>query len=447
MRELEIFKPFLGSLPEKPGVYLFEDSAGEVMYVGKSVNLRRRVSSYFQKRNSERKCRHLRARVKKIEFLVTGSESEALEVERDLIRSLNPEYNFLYLDYGHFPYLTLDAGNKYPALRIELSAPAAALSFGPFRTEGDIKQVYNALRRVYPVRGCRDLRKKTPCFEFHLERCPAPCVRDVSSQKYKRNIRGIRSFLSGEKRYVLGRIRGLMETAAGENDFERAALYRDQLEALESLTTYQPFLRDILDADVWAESSSKTMLLQVRDHRVDNFFVWRGTDSIFSRVDNFYRDNLIPDRLLGTKKFRRLNGFSFARPQTAEEDKLIHTLRKTLSAYNSIKNNIQTRSKIVDEVSLESSEIIIQRKIGNSKFDCEKIEVKRAASPEESLLKNYELYLHDGGPLPDKILLDSQACLQKLELAQQGFSFNIQMETSDKTAFQPEHSGNRNALG
>ncbi len=244
------------TLPDQPGVYLFKDHAGGILYVGKALSLRRRVSSYFRpphrfggrpptpcggrtpSRLSPRIAR-LVERVADVEVQTTASEAEALLRESDLIKQYHPKYNVAYRDDKSYPLLKL-TNERFPRLLLIRSRRAnrpdqqSGRYFGPYPDAGAVHEALRFLRRVFPMRTCRQF-PKTPCLEYHIGQCLAPCVGWIDESSYQRIVNDLVEFLEGKRDELLRDLAKRMEHAASRQRFEEAARLRDQIQALTSV--------------------------------------------------------------------------------------------------------------------------------------------------------------------------------------------------------------------
>ena len=237
----------LARLPERPGVYLFRDAAGTILYVGKAVSLRSRVRSSFQSgRGLEAKTQRLVAVVADLEWIVTDSEVEALLVENNLIKKHRPKYNIRLRDDKQYPYLRLDLTDSWPTLQL-VRRPAAdgARYFGPYPHSAAVWETMAALRRVFPYRSCSDRRlgQPHPCLYYHIHRCLAPCISATTPGAYADMAQQLAQFLDGKGDDVLGRLEAQMQEASEALRFEDAAQLRDRLAALRSVLQKQKVQR------------------------------------------------------------------------------------------------------------------------------------------------------------------------------------------------------------
>src|ERR1700750_2278719 len=203
----------LKSLPAKPGVYLFRDADGDVLYVGKAKSLRPRVRSYFQKTTDGRaQIRSLPARVADVEVIVTGSEVEALHLEQNLVKRHRPPFNVRLRDDKSFPYIAVTVEDEYPRVMFTRERHRrGVVYFGPYANASAVRETLDVLNRVFRSRPCEGPKpgrhSGIPCLDFHIERCFAPCVNYISKEEYGELIEQVIEFLSGDDRPIRRRLR------------------------------------------------------------------------------------------------------------------------------------------------------------------------------------------------------------------------------------------------
>lgn len=233
------------SLPAKPGVYLFRDRDGEVLYIGKAKSLRARVRSYFQGgRDGRPAAARLVERVRGVETIVTGSEVEALHLEQNLVKRYRPPFNIRLRDDKSFPYIAVTVEDEYPRVMFTRERHRrGVVYFGPYANAKKVRETLDVLNRVFKFRPCEGptpgRRSGVPCLDYHIDRCLAPCVGYVSAQEYRRVIDGVIAFLAGDSGPIVRELEQRMREAAAGERFEEAARYRNRLFAIRHLAERQ----------------------------------------------------------------------------------------------------------------------------------------------------------------------------------------------------------------
>ena len=250
-------KAYLSRLTERPGVYRMLDVEGDILYVGKARNLKNRVSSYFRQSGLSIKTRALVSRIADIEVTVTNSETEALLLEQNLIKSLRPPYNILLRDDKSYPYIYLSSHEKYPSLtfRRGRSKRAKGQFFGPFPSSAAVRESLNILQKLFKIRQCDNSyfnNRTRPCLQYQIKRCTAPCVEYISPEEYQRDIRHAAMFLEGRNPAIMDDLLAAMKAAAEVLEFEKAARYRDQINNLRHVQEQQSIEAAGGDADIVA---------------------------------------------------------------------------------------------------------------------------------------------------------------------------------------------------
>jgi excinuclease ABC subunit C len=312
-RELE---EKLERLPTEPGVYLMKDARGEVIYVGKAVNLRSRVRSYFGRSSDTRAfIPFLEGVLRDVETVVVSTEKEALLLENELIKRHQPRFNVLLKDDKNFICLRLDPAAEWPRLEVVRHFKRdGAMYFGPYASASSIRETLRIINRYFQLRTCSDHvlhHRKRPCLLHQIGRCPAPCVYDVSKEDYDQSVREVALFLQGRGGELVDVLTFRMKAAAQDLRFEQAARLRDQLFAIErSLERQKIATTEPIDQDVFGYHREADRLvvyvLYVRQGRLNGgqAFPFTGqefpdAELIASFVNLYYdQDNVLPDEVL-----------------------------------------------------------------------------------------------------------------------------------------------------
>jgi excinuclease ABC subunit C len=271
------------ALPDSPGVYLFYGHGDELLYVGKARSIRKRVSSHFSAGESR-----LTSRIERIETLVTANEAEALLAEQSFIKRHRPRFNIRLRDDKSYPYVAVSLEEDYPRVYFTREKHRAGRAyFGPFSSAKRVRETLDLLGKLFQFRTCEGAepgrRSGSPCLDYYIKRCGAPCVGYVDRAEYRRNIDAIIDFLSGRYRQVEREETRKMEVAAGAREFERAALHRDRLKAIHSLFERQR---------VAGGSVGTADLIGVAAEGADaNAQVFQVRDGILAERQSFYLDN------------------------------------------------------------------------------------------------------------------------------------------------------------
>jgi excinuclease ABC subunit C len=266
----------LRSVPAAPGVYLFHDEDGEVLYVGKAKSLRSRVRSYFQSSGDGRfAVAQLAGRVTEIETIVTRNEVEALHLEQNLIKRHRPPFNVRLRDDKSFPYIAVTAEDEYPRVMFTRERHRrGVLYFGPYANAKKLRETLDVLNRAFRFRPCEGpkpgRRSGIPCLDYHIDRCYAPCVGLISPEDYRVLIEGVIEFLSGKTRPIQDLLERSMQEAAADQRFEEAARYRNRLVAVRHLLERQA-------ADLPSQGNADVLGLAIEaDRAVVQVFPLRG---------------------------------------------------------------------------------------------------------------------------------------------------------------------------
>ncbi len=314
----EALRQKLAGLPERPGVYLYSDSVGKIIYVGKAKILKNRVRSYFQQRDDKgAKTELLVSNIRALDYIVTATETEALVLENTLIKQHKPHFNILLKDDKAYPWLRISLNETFPRLDIVRKAQKdGARYFAAFTSATNLRGAMDPVRRLFPIRTCkRDIKEKDsqrPCLYHHIGLCAAPCAGYIGAEEYRVIVRDLCAFLDGKHEEVMGALETRMNEHAEALEFEKAAILRDRIGHLRSLSRKQAVVsakmeeRDIigLASDSFHHAAS---VLSVRNGKlVGNRNLLLEGSGAFSQPEimeailmQYYRDDvLIPKEML-----------------------------------------------------------------------------------------------------------------------------------------------------
>lgn len=247
---------FLANTTQQPGIYQMFGVDGSILYVGKAKNLKLRLASYFRKTGLTPKTQALVSRIARIEVTVTASETEALILEQNLIKSNRPPYNILLRDDKSYPYIFISSGEDYPRISFHRGAKKKRGDYyGPFPNVGAVKDSLNFLQKTFRSRQCEDsvFKNRTrPCLQYQIKRCTAPCVDYISPEDYQKDLHHTRLFLTGNSDKLLSELADQMDLASQQLQFEKAADYRDQITALRTVQSQQVIEEGNGDIDIIA---------------------------------------------------------------------------------------------------------------------------------------------------------------------------------------------------
>lgn len=240
---VEVIQGYVKRLPDTPGVYRMLSEDGEVLYVGKAKSLKKRVVSYTHPQRLSFRIQRMIAFTVSMEFVHTQTEVEALLLESNLIKKLQPRYNILLRDGKSFPYILLREGHDFPQIVKHRGAKKEkGQYYGPFASAGDVNRTIAILQRVFMIRNCTDSyfeQRSRPCLQYHIKRCTAPCVGKVSKADYALQVEEAQDFLEGKSNAIKERLSKKMSAASEAMDYEQAASMRDRIRALASVQSKQ----------------------------------------------------------------------------------------------------------------------------------------------------------------------------------------------------------------
>ncbi len=317
MEASDHIKGILDTLPGKPGCYLMKNTAGEIIYVGKAINLRNRVRSYFQdSRGLDTKTRQLVRHITTIEWIVVGSELEALILEMTLIKKHRPHYNIRLKDDKRYPYIKVHWKEPFPKVTVTRQmVDDGSRYFGPYTSVWAVHQTLDVLRRIFPYLTCdREITGKDPraCLYYDIKLCGGPCIGAIQQIGYRQMIDDLCLFLQGRTDPIVSRMRSEMEQSAEELKFERAAALRDQIQAIDQVVERQKVISsERVDSDVIAvaraDGEACVQIFFIRSGKLigREYFVLEGTEDaaeseVLSQfIKQFYSEAAtIPSRVL-----------------------------------------------------------------------------------------------------------------------------------------------------
>ncbi|MFB8468754.1 excinuclease ABC subunit UvrC [Enterococcus faecium] len=452
----ERIKNKLALLPDQPGCYLMKDKNGTIIYVGKAKILKNRVRSYFTGSHNT-KTERLVSEIEDFEYIVTESNIEALLLEINLIKKNDPKYNIMLKDDKTYPFLKI-TNEKYPRLVITRKVlKDKALYFGPYPDVGAANETKKILDRLFPLRKCKPSQTKEPCLYYHLGQCLCPYYFDVDPKVYTKIVDEVKNFLNGGYEKIESEIHQKMEKAAENMEFEKAAEYRDQIRAIETIMTRQKMTNtDLLDRDVFGYAIDKGwMCVQVffvrqgklieRDVSMFPFYN-EAEEDFLTYIGQFYQENehfipkevLIPDTI-DKPSVEALLATKVLQPKRGEKKKLVELANKnasvalnerfdliarkqewTIGAVERLGNamNIPTpiriesfdNSNIMGTNPVAAMVVFIDGKPARKEYRKYKIKTVNGpddyASMREVIYRRYSRVIREGLPLPDLILID-----------------------------------------
>ncbi|HCT8102493.1 TPA: excinuclease ABC subunit UvrC [Enterococcus faecalis] len=451
----ERIKNKLALLPDQPGCYLMKDKNGTIIYVGKAKILKKRVRSYFRG-SHDTKTERLVSEIDDFEYIVTESNIEALLLEINLIHKNNPKYNIMLKDDKTYPFIKI-TNEKYPRLMITRKVlKDKALYFGPYPDVNAANETKKLLDRLFPLRKCNP-SQKTPCLYYHLGQCLCPYAFDVDPQVYKDMVEEIKGFLSGGHTEIQDRLQEKMAYAAAHMEFEKAAEFRDQIKAIETVMTRQKMTNvDLIDRDVFGYAVDKGwMCVQVffvrqgklieRDVSIFPFYD-DASEAFLTFIGQFYQENehfvpkevLIPDDI-DKESVEALLVTKVLQPQRGEKKKLVKLASKnaavalnekfdlivrkqerTIGAVEKLGNAMNIPAPIRIEA-FDNSNIMGTNPVSAmvvfidgrpAKNEYRKYKIKTVQGPDdyasmrEVIYRRYSRVLKEGLPFPDLILID-----------------------------------------
>jgi excinuclease ABC subunit C len=298
------------NLPNKPGVYIMRDASDNIIYIGKAKNLIKRVKSYFREKLDRPKTQILMSHFDSLEYIVTNSEKEALILEANLIKKHRPRYNVQLKDDKRYPYVKI-TDEKFPKVVITRNVTKNGIYYGPFTDAGAVKQTVKFLKSLFKIRTCRNM--DGPCLNSQIDLCYAPCAGNISEEEYREIINKIDLFFQGKYSTIVKNLKREMAEAANNEEYEKAAVIRDQIASIEEIMEKQfvELMDDDLDQDVIAMASGENevvvIIMPIRNGKIigrDDFLMSgsqydSSSEVLFAFIQQYYGYNRhVPKQIL-----------------------------------------------------------------------------------------------------------------------------------------------------
>ncbi|MCX7695028.1 MAG: excinuclease ABC subunit UvrC [Caloramator sp.] len=367
-----MFDERLKNLPEQPGVYLMKNELGEIIYVGKAVNLKNRVRQYFKGGNHPPKVRVMVSNISDFEYIITNSELEALILECNLIKKYKPKYNILLKDDKQYPFIKVTINEEYPRVFITRRYEKdGSKYFGPYTDVSAVKETINLIRKLFKLRTCRKGLKygvevDRPCLNYHISRCLAPCTGKVDVNEYRQIVDEVIKLLQGKYEELIKILEEKMYLESSKLNFEKAAEYRDQINSIKKIQEKQRIISSYLeDEDVIAyakdDEGMSFEVFFIRNGKLlgrENFYFEDLSDDAVSQfIVQFYEEReFIPKEILLSNEIPEINiiesyltskrgsKVTIKVPKRGEKSEIIELAKK--NAYEALKN---IRNKIEEE--------------------------------------------------------------------------------------------------
>ena len=452
----ELIKHKLELLPDSPGCYIHKDKNGTIIYVGKAKNLKNRVRSYFHGSHNT-KTELLVSEIEDFEYIVTGSNTEALLLEINLIQENMPKYNIKLKDDKSYPFIKITTNEQYPRLMITRQIKKdGAMYFGPYPDSGAATEIKRLLDRIFPFKKCTNPANKV-CFYYHLGQCKAHIICHVDHDYFVDMAHDVKNFLNGQDNKIVDQLKDKMQKASDLMEFERAAEYRDLLQAISTLRTKQRVMsQDMMDRDIFGYYVDKGwMCVQV-------FFVRQGKliqrdvnmfpyyndpeEDFLTYMGQFYRDNkhFTPKEIFIPKEIdeelvKAIVDTKIIKPQRGEKKQLVNLaiknarvslqqkfdllekdVKKTYGAVENIGELLNipkpVRIEAFDNSNIQGTSPVAAMVVfvngKPSKKDYRKFKIKTVVGPDdyasmrEVIYRRYSRVMKDGLVPPDLIIID-----------------------------------------
>lgn len=401
-------KSFLANLTQQPGVYQMYDRSGTILYVGKAKNLKARVSSYFRQSGLSIKTEALVKKIQHIDVTITGSEAQALVLEQNLIKAQKPPYNILLRDDKSYPYIYLSSNDDYPRLALHRGPKKGkGQYFGPFPNASAVRDSLQFLQKTFKVRQCEDSvfsNRSRPCLQYQIGRCTAPCVDLVSTDEYAEDVRHTAMFLEGKNESLHNELAASMELAADQLDFEKAAVYRDQISALRQVQAHSNVESGTRDVDVIACAQEAgevcVHVLYVRQGRM------LGSKSYFHKNklggnEAQFLEEFLPQFYLGGRTLNTPSEIVISHPVEGQEA-IVEAIREAVGRTVELNDNVRTHRASWLAMAMQAAAQNLRARLSGQQAIIQKYEALQNILAMDELPKRLECFdiSHSSGERP-----------------------------------------------
>ena len=307
----------INNITSKPGIYKMLDCDNKILYIGKALNLKKRISSYFSKSINSIKTNKLVEKINDIQTIITENEQEALILENTLIKKFKPKYNILLRDDKSYPFIYIDTSHKYPSIKFYRgSKNKPGIFFGPYTQVNRVRHMLNLIQKIFKIRSCDNTyfsNRKKPCLQYQINRCDAPCMNYITKKTYKESLDSSILFLQGKNKALISNYSEKMDTLSLEKKYEQASIVRDKIAMISSLTDSKNIItnQDNIDIVTIASNGSKSCIdvFMVRDgvnlgNKIFNFNINDDSKSLMlnSFLKQYYLNSTPPEKIIINEK-------------------------------------------------------------------------------------------------------------------------------------------------
>mgnify|MGYP001240048171 CR=1 FL=1 len=346
-----MIKKILSNITTKPGIYQMLDSKGDIIYIGKALNLKKRVTSYFTKHIENIKTNKLVENVNNIKVIITKNEEEALILENTLIKKFKPKYNILLRDDKSYPYIYINSSHQYPLIKFYRGPKTdkKGYYFGPYTQVSMVRNMLNLIQKIFKVRSCENTyfsNRKKPCLQYQINRCDAPCVKLVSQKEYKESIYNSILFLQGKNKSLIKEFTNKMELLSNKKKYEEALIFRDKISMIRNIIKPKNIIENQNEVDVITISErNKYACIDVfmvregvnlgnKSFDFKNIHNKNSLDLLNSFIKQYYLTNTPPFKIIIPKKLQDSSILSiFLSKKYKKNLKLIQATRKPYSTW------------------------------------------------------------------------------------------------------------------